>query len=361
VALGVATSVGAQGLRVSGRVVRVAEGDTAGVAGRWVVLHAVTLSTGGPVDSQRTDPAGRFRLRAPALDTAASYLVSVDHQGIGYFSEPIRPDSLPIGELPPLVVYDTSSVVPPVRTAERHILVRAPAADGSRRVIELFVLANRGDRVRIATDTVTPVWQTGLPPDAQSVELGLSDLAGDAIEIADGRLRVFAPVVPGERELLVGYVLSAGIEELTVPLDQPVDMLSVLLGDSTAGIAAPAMPMRGVEQLEGQPLRRYGQDSVPAGMSLRIAFRAGAGSVTWLWIVVPLAGAALVGGLVGVLRRSGPPSPADGVSDDPAVLAAQIAALDAARRELAGEEYRTRRAALKARLEAALAARKSED
>lgn len=346
---------------MSGRVLRVADGDTTGSAGRWVVLHEVTLTTGGPVDSQRTDRDGRFRLRAASLDTAANYLVSVDHQGIGYFSEPIRPDSLPVGELPALYVFDTSSTAPPVRTAERHILVRTPAADGSRRVVELFVLANRGERVRISVDSLTPVWAASLSAAATNVEVGLSDLAGDAIEVADGRLRVFAPVVPGERELLVSYVLPADIEDFTIPVDGPVDLLSVLLGDSTATVAEPTLPMRGVDELEGQPLRRYGQDSIPAGTSVRIAFRVGTGSVPWLWIVVPLAALALIGGLVLSLRRSGATVPGDVPSGDPAVLAAEIAALDAHRREMTDEDYRVRRAALKARLEAALAARNSRD
>jgi hypothetical protein len=164
--------------------------------------------------------------------------------------------------------------------------------------------------------------------------------------------------VPGERELLVGYVLPAGIGEFTVPLDQPVDLLSVLLGDSTAALAAPPLPMRGVEELEGQPLRRYGQDSIAAGTMVRIMFRAGGGALPWLWIVVPLAALALVGGLVQALRRSASPVPDEIVSDDPAVLAAKIAALDTTRDAIEDEAYRSRRAALKARLEAALAARK---
>ncbi|KPK05087.1 MAG: hypothetical protein AMS20_07430, partial [Gemmatimonas sp. SG8_28] len=335
---------------MTGRVLRIAAGDTIGVAGRWVVLHAVTLTSGGPVDSQRTDPAGRFSLRAATLDTAANYLVSVDHQGIGYFSEPIRPDSLPTTELPPLLVFDTSAVAPPVRTAERHVLVRTPTADGSRRVVELFVLGNRGEQVRISADTGTPVWETALPGVAEDVELGLSDLAGDAIDVANGRLRVFAPIVPGERELLVGYVLPPGIDEFTVPLDQPVDLLSVLLGDSTAALSAPSLPMRGVEELEGQPLRRYGQDSIAAGTTVRIRFRAGGRALPWLWVVVPLAALALLAGFVLALRRSASPVPDDIVSADPAVLAAEIAALDAKREEIEEEAYRSRRAALKARL-----------
>ncbi len=360
-ALGVAPAVDAQGLRVSGRVLRVADGDTTGVPGTWAVLHEVTLTTGGPIDSQRTDASGRYRLRVVTLDTSANYLVSVEHLGIGYFSQPILPESLPIGELAPLLVYDTSATEPTIRTAERHVLVRAPNADGQRRVVELFVLANRGHSVRLAPDSVTPLWQATVPDVAQKVELGLSDLAADAIEIDGGQVRVFAPIVPGERELLVGYLIPAGIEEISVHVGEPVDALSVLLGDSTAVLVENPLPLRGVEELDAQPLRRYGGDSVPAGTVLRIQFPTDAAPLPVLWIVVPLAALAMLAGVVIVVRRSGTPTVAGDERASPAVLAAEIAALDATWKGRENDEYRRRRAGLKARLAAALAARKSAD
>ncbi len=360
-ALAVATALDAQGFRVDGRVLRVAEGDTTGVPGAWVVLHEVTLTTGGPVDSQRTDISGRYRLRAATLDSAANYLVSAEHLGIGYFSRPIPPESLPTGELAPLLVYDTSATTPSIRTAERHVLVRAPGADGQRRVVELFVLANRGQMVRLASDSATPVWQATVPATAQQVELGMSDLAADAIEIEGGHVRVFAPIVPGERELLIGYLLPAGIAEVQVRVDRPVDAMSVLLGDSTAVLTESGLSLRGVEELEGQPLRRYGGDSIPAGEVLRIRFPTGAAPLPVLWIVVPLAALAMVAGAVLVLRRSGTVVVAVEEGADPAVLAAEIAALDAEWKGREDDEYRRRRDVMKARLAAALAARKSAD
>jgi hypothetical protein len=349
----------AQGFVVNGELLHVAGGDTVPVPRTWVVLHAVTLTEGGPVDSQRTDARGRFRLRAAALDTAASYLVSAQYEGIGYFSQPIDPDSVPRDGIPPLFVYDTASTGAAIELAERHILVRSPGPDGRRRVIELFVLRNPEPVTRVVGAGPVPVWAVRIPSRAEEVEVGASDLAADAIEIVDASVQVFAPIVPGEREVLIGYLIPSGLEELAVTLDQPITRLSVLLGDSSAVLEAPRLQLLDVQQLEGQPLRRYGGETVAAGIDLRIRFGTGPTPIPVEWFVVPCVIVVMIVGFV-VWRYRATPS-AGQASGDPAVLAAAIAALDHEYRGREDEEYRRRRAELKQRLTVALAEQDTKD
>jgi hypothetical protein len=346
----------AQGARISGEVLRIQATDTIPVPGRWVILHAVTLTTGGPIDSQRTDGAGRYALRVAAPDTLANYLVSVEHQGIGYFSPPIRPESLRVGRLDPLFVYDTSSSAPMVTLQELHVLVEAPTAEGGRRVVQLFVLANRGSLTRVARDSTGATWQGAIPSTAQGFELGLSDFSPDAVEIDGDTLRVFAPIPPGERQILAGYLLNPGIAALVVPIDQPIGRVSILLGDSAATVAGASVPLLGVEELGGTPLRRFGADSVAAGtpVSIRFPRRPRPAGSLLVWLLVPLTAAAMVVVILVWRRRS---AGAPVASADPATLAAEIAALDAAWKGSEDAEYRRRRAELMQRLEAALASR----
>ena len=74
-------------------------------------------------------------------------------------------------------------------------------------------------------------------------------------------------------------------------------------------------------------------------------------------LVVPFAVAVMALGFVLWRRRAGTPAP---VPSDPAQLAARIAALDAQYQGREDETYRQQRAALKALLAAALAARDTE-
>ena len=76
-----------QGVRLEGQVLRGRVADSVPVPGAWVVLHEVTMSGGGPVDSLRAGPDGTFRLRRAQPDTAALYMASTTWDGITYFSQ----------------------------------------------------------------------------------------------------------------------------------------------------------------------------------------------------------------------------------------------------------------------------------
>ena len=326
---------------------RVAGTDSTAVAGEWAVLHRVGQASGEPIDSVRTDRRGRYRVSAPERDTLATYLVSVRYYGIAYFTEALSgamelPDSFPT-----LAVYDTSSTAP-VELLERHVIIRPAAPDGTRRMVELFVLANYGHQTRIAADTARPVWQLELPAGATELEFGAGDVSEMALSFEDGRLRLAAPLPPGERQLLVGYLISSSVRDLTIPLDQPVTRFHLLLEDSAA-VAVGAVSPRGWEDLEGIPFRRFTGDSLPAGAPVVVRFPEPAGARTEfaLWLIVPAVALVLGVTLVRWLRRS--PAVAH-ARDDAGSLAAEIAALDARYSGREDQTYRRRRAELKARL-----------
>jgi hypothetical protein len=351
-ALSLAGVVQAQGFRVSGTVVHVSAADTTPVPERWVVLHGITVSAGAPLDSVRSNDRGGFTFRAATFDSLTSYLVSVEYQGIGYFSEPFAPGSGAAERLPPLAVYDTSSLGPPIQLAERHVFVRRREPDGSRRVVELFVFANRGTETRIALDWSRPVWTGRIPAEAREFEVGLSDMSDEAIRLIGDTVAVAAPIPPGEREMLVGYLLPADVRELHVPIDQFVETFALLLEDSTASVVDDALPFVGVGELEEGVIRRFGADSLDAGTALTVRFaRPPFQPSRLLWLLVPLTVGAFALGLWRWTRLQRAAGSAEAVeADDATVLAAQIAALDA---EFSGREtdaYRRRRAELKARL-----------
>lgn len=146
----------AQGFRVTGRVVHVLAPDTTPAASVWAVLHQITDQGGAAVDSSRTDAQGWYAVRAPARDSASVYVVSVTYAGIAYFSRPIRAFGRVEQTAEVLAVFDTSSTEPAIALAQRHVIIRRPQDRGARRVLELLVLANTGNRTRVAPDTSRP-------------------------------------------------------------------------------------------------------------------------------------------------------------------------------------------------------------
>ncbi|MBI2404069.1 MAG: hypothetical protein HYV20_15300 [Gemmatimonadetes bacterium] len=354
----VGTGLVAQGFRVSGRVVSVAGADSTPLAGTWAVLHQVSLRGGSPVDSARTDRGGRYQVRAAVRDTTTVYIVSVTYAGIAYFTAPLHARrGTSQGTAETLAVYDTSSTSPVVEMAQRHVIVRRPGADGARQVLELLVLRNTGAGTRIASDTARPVWQGALPRGAIELEVGESDVSAEAVYRRGDSIAVVAPVPPGEKQVVVSYVLPRARRALDLTVDQPIARLNLLVEDSAAQLVGDALERVESEMIEGTSFVRFAGNDVVAGAHVLVQFPRGRFSLGNLWwVVVALAGAALAAGLVLAWRRT-LPAAASPLPGNPNVIAAEIAALDAAfeqRPEATPEEraaFQRRRAALKARLE----------
>ena len=295
----------AQAGTVSG-VLRRGGTDGAPLAGRWVVLHQVTRGGGGPVDSVRSDAGGRWRLRAPRVDTLAIYIASALHDGLAYFSAPLRVEAGKAATAGPLVVYDTSSGGPGIELRRRLITIASPGSDGSREVLELLELTHGGRTTRVAPDTLRPVWTGAIPGGAIQFEVQAGDFSPDAVVQRGDSVLLFAPLQPGDgRQLSYRYVLPASSAATVVlPIPQLTNELDLLIEDTVAVVNAPGLTGGGVEQIESRRFAGYRADSVPAGAPVSIVFPARQlGTDRLLPILVIIIAAALGAGLWVALKR----------------------------------------------------------
>ena len=297
-------SLSAQGATVTGRVVLGSPGRP--VAGRFVVLHRITMGDGGPVDSVRTDASGRWRMRVAEVDSTAVYVVSAEHDSLAYFSLPLH---LTIGQTTtadPLVVWDTSSTGPAILLRRRLLTIARPKPDGSREVLEILELENPGRTTRVSNDTVHPTWSGAIPDQALEFALQASDFSNDVVSQRAGRVHLFGPVQPqGRRQLSYRYVLGGAVRALVLPIDQPTGELDLLFEDSTTAVTAPGLVRLGVETIEQRRFARYRADSLAAGAPVRIAFAAPRLRIdAFLPYIVGLVIAAMGVGLWIALRRS---------------------------------------------------------
>ncbi len=342
---------------------RVGATDSVPVTDRMVTLHEVGFGGGRPVDSAVTSRSGTYRLRTSRKDSTASYLTSVQHDGVGYFSAPLlgRADTDTVGTL---FVYDTSSVRPDMVLTERHLIVRSAEVDGSRRVIELIVLRNQGSLTRIASDTSDPVWQGAIPAEAIQFELGESDFSAQAIYRRGNSVAVAAPMTPGEKQVIYGYLIPGSVRDLAFPLDHSVGRLNLLIEDATASVSGSGLVLMGEEELDDRLFRRFGADTVLSGSLIEVRFAPAPLSANSLWwLVIAVAGLTLFGALIWWIRRS--PQAVAPILDANA-LATQIAGLDAEFEQQPGtpEEqtaYKKRRAELKSCLNRALSSHRHGD
>jgi hypothetical protein len=342
---------------VSGRVVRARVTDTAGVAGATVVLHQVGRTRQGPIDSTIAGSGGEFRFRFRA-DTGSVYLLSSGWSGIEYFSTPVHTDPAQPDTGLVLMVSDTSSVVR-VTVQSRHIVVSKPGADGTRPTLEIVLLGNGGPDTRVAGDSSRPTWGARLPRRALNFQVGQGDVSADAVVFRNDSVLLFAPIAPGDKQVLYTYQLPAAPGTVRIPLDDSVAVVNVLLEEFDRTVTGGAIVRGDSQTIEGRSFRQW-IGPAPAGTVLTIDYPGSSSR----WILPTLVSlVALSLGIVALrtlLSRSERPvaAPATPILD-------RLAELDARYRhrrgEVSAEEwagYESERDRLKDQLTRQLAGRK---
>jgi hypothetical protein len=188
------------------------------------------------------------------------------------------------------------------------------------------------------------------------VEPGNGDFSPDAFVARGDSAQLYAPIAPGEKQIIFSYTLPAGLTRFRLPLGDSIPQLNILLEETRATIAGGAVAAADTQTIEGRHFRRW-TGSVSQGDRIELDF----GRDLSRWYLPGLLGVLGLGFLtatVVLVRRRR----VAGVTLSPGVLVEAIARLDA---EYGGKEgrmapeewdrYQARRAQLKARLEAHLA------
>lgn len=341
----------------------------AGVAGAWVTLHRIGSQGGAPIDSMRTRADGTYEFRyRPSPGDDAVHFLSASYGGIAYFSAPLTAP-LVMGDAAEIAVFDTTTARLPMQVRGRHIVV-GPLVGGDREIIEVYEVSNDSSVTAVAPDTATPTWSALLPSRAHDFAVGESDVAAGAVQFDGGRLRVFAPIAPGLKQIAISYSIPADAFPLSLPLGADASVLEVLVEDPAGRAEGAGLVEVDPVSAEGRTFRRFLASDAPAAGVIRLQMPAPprVGRGTYLAIVMLAIGTAMLIVLARSFARRRPAGAAPGLvdlPDDPDRLAREVAALDAAFERMpsptdeARAAYAARRADLKLRLAAALAVRKA--
>lgn len=352
----------------SGRVVIPGREREIPVPGLVVTLHRVGSDTAGPLDSVATDAQGRYTLRYRRFGREdAVYFAATVYRGIAYFSDPIRgaQSSGPAGEI---TVFDTTSRGVSLHVQGHHIVVSAPGPTGGRDVVEVYELSNDTTLTLVGRDSLTAVWSAPMPRGATRFAGGQGDVAPSVIAQRGGRAIVLAPFGPGVKQLSFSYTLAPGDFPFSHVVEEPTSVLEVLLEERTAQVRGAALRSMDTVSTQGRTFKRFLAQDVARGEAVRIDVPA-ASSDTRARVLVGLAvliAATMTAAFARAMmhRRphqrasASPHSPRPAAIESEALLAA-IAALDSSRESGTAVDddagYSAQRAALKARLAAALA------
>jgi hypothetical protein len=305
----------------------------------------------GALDSVRTDRNGAYDFVVRKPDTTSQYVVGVQYAGVGYLTRAVGPGRFPSQLLDTISVFDTSATQP-ISISQRHILVQPANPDGSIPVLELWVIRNDGDRTRVVTDTSQPTWRGRLLAGATDAEIGESDFPHDAMGHGGDSIAVLTPITPGDKQIVVTYLLPRGTRHLDLSLHEGIGTLGIMLADTLARVDSGPLKPYGVSTFENIPYLRLEAKNVSSGGSVGIALRTGpAEPGDFWWVIVAAAALGMVAAFFAwwrsVRARAG--------LSDAEIIAVQIAALDASPEEPGNAERLVKRADLSRRLAAALA------
>lgn len=344
---------------VAGRVLRVTARDTTPVPRARVVLHRVGRAVQGPIDSAIAGPRGEFRFRF-LPETTAVYLLSSGWQGIEYFSSPLHTDPTAPDTGLVIAVSDTSSVQP-LGIVSRHLVISRPGPDGRRPALEIVVIRNDGSATRVSPDSAHPSWAAGIPAGVVGFQPGNSDFSAEALAIRNDSVMLFAPVAPGEKQVIYTYSLPVGSGAARIAVPDSIAVFNILLEEFDRTVTGGGILKADSQQIEGKSFRQWA-GPVPAGGTVAIDFP-GAGLNAWL--LPGLVGAvALVLGVVALRTLGRRPAVAGaGGAGSPLDQLARLDARYAGRQDAVPADewaqYQTERARLKQEVSEQLARSRS--
>lgn len=273
-----------------------------------VVLHRVTPTDAGPVDSVRVGEEGRFRFELPELPQEASgevYFASSRRDGVLYFGSPIT-DTVPLDSIYTIASYGTRPAPEaglPFPVANRNLFV--DEGPMGWRVTDLIEIRNDSAATWVPGPDEHPVWRYPLPPGARSFRVGDGDLSPDAVRFEDGALLVYSPVPPGEHLYMIQYELED--LEFSLPLPGTTETLEVLMKEPAPDVTLGGLERRQPVQLEPEVFyARWRADDVADRVVRVQRDEQGTPNDPRAWLGVALA-LVLLGAAIWAVRRTEAP------------------------------------------------------
>lgn len=273
-AVGVAPVGAQQTVVVAGQV---SNGTPGGRLPGDTTVTVIAARAGRPVEqgTATLQPDGRFEASGLPGGDDVGYVARIEHDGVPYWSELVRPDR---GNVPPLrlTVYERTDDPAKIAVERHSVAVLRPDA-GARGfdVLELVVLRNDGDRTW-APRADGPAGPMGLlrfslPDGAAELRPG-GALAGEELFFADRGFATQMPVQPGRQEVTFAYRINygAGRYVLTKTLPYAVGSFQVQVPADIAGSAVGLAELPPEAQTGGSNFRQFGGRDLPARTTIAL-------------------------------------------------------------------------------------------
>jgi hypothetical protein len=227
------------------------------------------------------------------------------YDSLAYVSAPVMGGGRPVVHVDDIVAFATTIDSPTIHLARRLATVARPSDAGTREVLEILELENRGGTTRVTRDTLRPTWAGRVPERTGQFRGGEGDISPEAMRFRHDSVLVFAPIAPGQpKQLSYAYSVAAGTRTFVIPIDQATAAVNLLVEDTTATVRAPHLESRGTQAIEERHFAAYSAGPLAAGDRVEIELPAGKFHPQLLLpYVIAVVAAGMVVALVWALRR----------------------------------------------------------
>lgn len=278
-----------------------------------VVLHRVSPTFTGEVDSTSVGPDGVFEVPVPELaDEPAGdvFFASIRYRNVLYVGGAIT-STADLTDTYVIRAHPTVGAGPgislPIRVRNFFAVRDDPGPGWS--VTDLFELRNDFGATVVASEAGAS-WSYALPPEAVDFEVGESDLPPGAASFGGGRLHVSAPIPPGESVYVLRYRIPTG--EFTIPLEGVTESMELLVREPADDLSVAGLMATEPITLDDVTYRRFaGRELAPSTIHVGTGSPLlPGGNLAVLAVVLTLA-LALVGAILAFRTRGRPPAAAD--------------------------------------------------
>ncbi len=223
-----------------------------------------------------TDADGTFTFAEVEAQQHRMFMIGVDYQGVTYLPEDVLVAFADTREYDvQITVYETTTDPSQVVVERLHLFVEVPQ-EQILRLVELYVITNRGDRTLVAPPGQEGVLEFVLPPGAMNLrfpqEMGA---LGQRFLATERGFVDTVPLLPGPTRLLFSYDLSyeGGTLEVQHPVPLRVEATSLFLPPGVE-VKGQGWMEAGMQTIETMQFQVYQGPSLEAGEVLQVALRA---------------------------------------------------------------------------------------
>lgn len=245
--------------------------------GMEVVLHAFDGNLRAFSQTATIGEEGRFRFERVQFSPGRIFVITAEHMGVVYTSEPAPSPEDGVLDLT-LTVFDTTTDLSLVQVERLHVILSALAEDRLQ-VMELWIISNLGDRT-VAMDGGEGLLEIRLPAGAANIQFE-SDAPENRFEMTgEGFIdRLPIHVGSGSHEIFVGFEVPFGEQlEFLQPIDLPASALVLLTPGGGLRLKGEGIADTGVRQAMGTNLLTYSAAPLSAGEMLRFVIMRGGAS-----------------------------------------------------------------------------------